>query len=227
MAPSTRPRISSPDSRARLLGRIGREGQAQGAALFGVGEHRGGVVGPDDHQFGRADGGHHVGHLDVAGLRHRTRVERGDLRHVQVGGADEAGGVLGVGDQHAAAVDAGGLQPFAVVGEIHTCRTHQYGVSAQHADGVRHVAGHPAPVDHEIVDEEAQRHLLQMLGQELLGEPPGNRIRWSVAMDPVTAIVTKCHALHSSNRPGRALACVSRADYMAPPHCGADVAPRC
>ena len=38
-------------------------------------------------------------------------VERGDLGHVGVGGADEAGGVLRLGDVHRAAVDAVPLEP--------------------------------------------------------------------------------------------------------------------
>ena len=82
-------------------------------------------------------------------------------------------------------------QPFAVVVEVLADGADQRGVAAEHADGVGHVAGHAAAVDHQIVDQEAQRHLLQMLGQQLFGEPPGKRIRWSVAMDPVTAMVTK------------------------------------
>ena len=49
--------------------------------------------------------------LDVAGLGHGAGVEGGDLGHVGVGRADEAGGVPGLGDVHRRAVDAVALQP--------------------------------------------------------------------------------------------------------------------
>src|SRR6058998_2235617 len=44
-------------------------------------------------------------------------------------------------------------------------------ITAEHADRERHVACDAAAVDDQIVDEEAQRHLLQMIRQELLREP--------------------------------------------------------
>jgi hypothetical protein len=85
-----------PGQAGQLLGGVGGKRQAELAALLGVHHHRVGVVGPDDDQVRLADRGHHVSQLDSAGLRHRARVERGDLGHVQVRGADEAGGVRGL-----------------------------------------------------------------------------------------------------------------------------------
>ena len=127
--------------------------------------HGVGVVGADDDQLRLADGRHHVGELDVAGLRHGTGVERRDLGHVEVGGADETRGVRGFGDQHVVAVDAVGLQPFAVFAEVVAGRTDQRHVAAQHADGERDVSRHAAAVNHQVVDQEAERYLLQMIGQ--------------------------------------------------------------
>jgi hypothetical protein len=115
----------------------------------------------------------HVGELDVARLAHRARVERRQLCHVVVGGADEPRGVGGVGDQHAVAVDAVAGEPFAVLAEVLADGADQGGRTAQDADRVGHVARHATAVDHQIVDQEAQRHLLQVFGQQLLGEPPG------------------------------------------------------
>ena len=80
-----------------------------------------------------------------------------------------------------------------VVVEVLAYGADERDVTAEHADGVGHVACDAAAVHDQIVDQEAQRHLLQVIGQQLLGELPGNRIRWSVAMDPVTAMVTKRH----------------------------------
>ncbi len=122
---------------------------------------------------GLPDGRHDVGELDVAGLRHGARIERGDLGHVHVGGADEACGVRGLGDQHVVAVDAVGLQPFAVVAEVVAGRTDQCHVAAQHADGEGDVSRHAAAMNHQVVDQETERHLLQMIGQQVLGKPAG------------------------------------------------------
>ena len=56
---------------------------------------------------------------------------------------------------------------------------------------------------------------------------PGKRIRWSVAMDPVTAIVTKCHALHSLSRPGGAPSLRIKSRLYGPTPRDADVARCC
>ena len=157
----------------QLLGRIGGERQAELAALLGVQEHRIGVVGADDHQFRCPDAGYDVGKRDVAGLRHRPRIEGRDLRHVVVGGADEPSGVGGVRDEHVVAVHAGGLEPLPVVVEVLAYGAHERDVTAEQADGVRHVACDAAAVHHQIVDQEAQRNLLQVIGQQLLGKPAG------------------------------------------------------
>ena len=157
----------------QLLGRIGGEAQAQFPTLLGMVEHRRRVVGADDHQFGLARCRDDVRKPDVAGPRHRARVERRDLGHVQICRAHEPCGVLSVGDQNVLAVDARRLQPFPVVGEVDTGRTDQQRATAEHTDRIGHVAGHPAVVNHEVLDQEAQRHLLQMLGEELFGKPPG------------------------------------------------------
>ena len=157
----------------QLLGGISGECQAELPAFVGVGDHGIGIVGPDDHQIGLAAGSDHAGQRDVSGLRHRARVKRCDLRHLRIGGADEPRGVLGVGDQNVGAVDAHRLQPFPVIGEVDTGRTDKHRTAAEYPDGVRHVPGDAAPMHHEIIDQETQGHLLQMLGQQLLGELAG------------------------------------------------------
>ena len=65
------------------------------------------------------------------------------------------------------------LQPFAIVAEVVAGRADQRDVTAQHADGVGDVARHTAAMNHQVVDQEAERYLLQMIGQQLLGEPAG------------------------------------------------------
>ncbi len=68
-------------------------------------------------------------------------------------------------------VDAVRLQPLAVVAdEVVTSGSDQSHVAAEHADGEGDVSGDAAAVDHQVVDQEAQRHLLQMLGQQVFGE---------------------------------------------------------
>jgi hypothetical protein len=64
------------------------------------------------------------------------------------------------------------LQPFAVIAdEIVTGGPHQSHVPAEHPDGEGDVSGHSAAVDHQVVDQEAQRYLLQVFGQQVFGEP--------------------------------------------------------
>ena len=154
----------------QLLRRVGGEGQAERAALLGVQEHRVGVVGADDHQIRCAPSRYDIGQLDVAGLRHRTGVEGRDLGHVLVRGADESGGVGGVRHQHAVAVHAVAGEPAPVVVEVLAYRADERRVPAEDADGVGHVSRDAAAVDDQIVHQEAQRHLLQVFGQQLLGE---------------------------------------------------------
>ena len=64
-------------------------------------------------------------------------------------------------------------QPFAVFAEVVAGRADQRDVAAQHADGEGDVARHAAAMNHQVVDQEAERNLLQMIGQQVLGEPAG------------------------------------------------------
>jgi hypothetical protein len=66
---------------------------------------------------------------------------------------------------------ATGLQPLAIIGEIGAGGPHQHRVSTERTDRVRHISRDAAPMHHKVVDEEAQRHLLQVFGEQLLGEP--------------------------------------------------------
>jgi len=67
-------------------------------------------------------------------------------------------------------VDAVSVQPLAVVVEVVTGRPHQRDVATEHADCVGDVAGHAAPMNHQVVHQETQRHLLQVLGQQVFGK---------------------------------------------------------
>jgi hypothetical protein len=74
-------------------------------------------------------------------------------------------------DQHVVGVDAVRLQPFAVITDkIVTGGAHQGDVATKHPDGIGDVSGHAAPMNHQVVHQETQRHLLQMLGQQVLGK---------------------------------------------------------
>ena len=139
----------------QLLRRVGGEGQTERAAFLGVQEHRVGVVGADDHQIRCAPSRHDIGQLDVTSLRHRTGIERRDLGHVLVCGADESGRVGGVRHQHAVAVHAVAGEPAPVVVEVLPDGADQRRVSAEDADGVGHVSRDAAAVDHQIVHQEA------------------------------------------------------------------------
>ena len=59
------------------------------------------------------------------------------------------------------------------------------------AHAVRDVRGHAAAPHDEPVDEERHGQAVELLGHERLGEAsPGKVMRWSVAMEPVTATRT-------------------------------------
>jgi hypothetical protein len=138
-----------------------------------VADHRGRIVRADQHEVQAADAGGDRGELDVARLRHRAGVERGDLVEVVVGGAHEPRGVGDRADVHRAAVDAMPLQPGAVVGEVGADRAEQDRAQAELAHAERDVRRHAAAAYHQVVDEERQRHLVQLVGDELVGEPAG------------------------------------------------------
>ncbi len=155
----------------QLLARIRGERQPQRPALLGVAEHRLGVVGTDDHKIGCTRARNDVGQLDVTGLRHSSRVERGDLGHVLVCGADKPGRVGRLRDEHAVTVHTVAGEPLPILIEIRANRPHQHRAAAQHAHGESHVSRDTSAMHDEVVNEETQRHLLQMVGEELLGEP--------------------------------------------------------
>ena len=90
---------------------------------------------------------------------------------VGVGGADEAGGVLQLGDAHAGAVDAVALQPGPVVREVLAGGSDQDRSLPEvgHAEG--DVGGDTPAADLEVLDQEGHRNLLELLLQQAVGEP--------------------------------------------------------
>jgi len=135
-----------------------------------VAEHAVRVVGADQHQAEAARTFGDRQQFDVARLGHRARVERGDLAQIVIGGADEPRGVRDLRDVHTRGVHAVSFQPGPVVLEVRTDRSDQNRPHTQHTEPERHVRTDPAAPDHEIVGEEGQRHAMQLLGDELLGE---------------------------------------------------------
>jgi hypothetical protein len=137
-----------------------------------VAQHGVRVVRADEHQVEAADLLRDGRQLDLAGLGHRAGVERRDLAHVVVGGADEPRGVGGLGDVHARAVDAVALEPGLVVTEVVADSADQHGGCAQYGHAERDVRADTAATNHQVVDQEAQGDAMQLLGHELLCEPP-------------------------------------------------------
>ncbi|BCB84003.1 hypothetical protein Psuf_013160 [Phytohabitans suffuscus] len=156
-----------------LLGDVRDERVATLAALLRVADHRVRVVGADQHEVEAADALGDRRQLDVAGLAHRAGVERGDLAQVVVGGADEAGGVRHLADVHRLAVDAVPLQPRAVVGEVGTHRAQEQRAQAELGHAERDVGGDATSPHDQVVDQERQGDLVQLIGDELVGEPTG------------------------------------------------------
>ena len=155
-----------------LLARVGDERVAALPALLGVAEHPVGVVGADQDVRRRADLRHDRRELDQPRLAHRARVERGELGAGGVGGADEPGRVVGVGDPHVVAVHAVPLQPRAVVGEVVARAADQHRAEPEPAQAEAHVGGDAAAPDLEVVDQERHRQLVELLDDEGVLELP-------------------------------------------------------
>ncbi len=120
-------------------------------------QHGVGVVGADEHEVEPAQPVGHGRQLDVAGLAHRAGVERRDLAHVLVGGADEPRGVGDVADVHRQAVDAVALEPTPIVEvEVGADRPDESRGESElrHAEG--DVRRDSAPTNHKVIDEERQ-----------------------------------------------------------------------
>ncbi|GAA3010686.1 hypothetical protein GCM10017559_36530 [Streptosporangium longisporum] len=92
---------------------------------------------------------------------------------VLVGGAQEPGGVVDLGDVHGVTVDAVTLQPGAVVGEVRADRADQDGPQPQAAHAEGDVCRAAATADLQVVHQERQGHPVELLGDELVAEAPG------------------------------------------------------
>ncbi len=82
------------------------------------------------------------------------------------------------------------VQPRPVLVEVGAGGAHQDRVRAElsHAEG--DVGPDTAPAYVEVVHEEGEGDRVQLVRDELVGEAAGKVIRWSAAMEPVTAIRT-------------------------------------
>jgi hypothetical protein len=65
------------------------------------------------------------------------------------------------------------LQPSPVLAEIGPDRTDQERRAAEHAEREGDVAGHATGPDHHVVHQETQREPVELLHDELVGEPTG------------------------------------------------------
>jgi hypothetical protein len=175
VAPSMSGMISWPSMRASCCEGSAAKGVAAEPALLGVAQHRLRVVRADEDDVGLAHPVDDRTQLDLAGLGHRARVERGDLVLLGVGGAHEARGVPRLGHVDAGGVDVVALQPGLVVGEVGSDRPDEHRAQAQapHAEG--DVGGDPSPPDLEVLDEEGQGDLVELVRHERVGEPPRER----------------------------------------------------
>ena len=173
-----------------LLREVGGERDAARAALLGVAEHRLGVVRADQHQVEAADPVRDRLELDEAGLAHRAGVEGADLVVVGVGGADEARGVQHLGDPHGVGVDAVALQPGAVVVEVGAGRADEDRPGAELAHAEAMFAPTPPRRTSRLSTRKERETVCSWSATNWSAKRPGKVIRWSVAMEPVTAIRT-------------------------------------
>jgi len=153
--------------------RVGRERDLVLDALLGEREHRVGVAGADHDELDPAG---QLAEVDLPVLRHRARVERGDLVHVEVGRGHVPGRMVPRRLPDAAGVDAVPVQPLAVAGEVALPRrADEQRPQAQAAEPERDVRRDAAAPDLERVDEEGQRDLVEFVRHELLDKPGRER----------------------------------------------------
>jgi hypothetical protein len=155
----------------QLLGRVGGEPVPPLATLLGVPDHRRRVVRGDHHQVQPAVGGGDRTQFDLPCAGHRAGVEGRDLVHILVGGADEPGRLHVLAPVDLGAVHAVPGQPGVVVAEVGAGRADQDRVEPQGRHPEADVGRHPAAAHHQVVDQERQRHPVQLIGQQRLGEP--------------------------------------------------------
>jgi len=79
--------------------------------------------------------------------------------------------VRDIADVYRLAVHPVTLQPGPVVGEVGADRADQDRPQAELAHPERDVGRDPATPHDQVVHQERQRHLVQLVGQELFGEP--------------------------------------------------------
>jgi hypothetical protein len=154
-----------------LLAGIEDVADAERAALIGILHHGAGIVGRHDRQIAVAD----AAERELAGVGHRARVERRDLVVVLVGAAEEGRRELAGHLHDVRGVDAGRLEPAPIFAEVLAGRRHEKGALAEQGQGVRDVRrAAAAPLVHRV-HEEAQADAVDVLRQQVLGEPAGKR----------------------------------------------------
>ena len=79
--------------------------------------------------------------------------------------------MAGLGDQDAGGVDAGGVEPAAVLGlEVAADCADQQGAMPELGECERDVGAAPTAADVEVLDQERQRDLVELVGHERVGE---------------------------------------------------------
>lgn len=173
-----------------LLGEVRGERNVPGATLLRVAEHRLRVVRADEDEVEAADAVGDGLQLDEAGLTHRAGVEGADLVVVGVRGAHETGRVQRLGDAHGGGVHTVPVEPRAVLVEVRARRADQDRARAELSHAERDVRADTAPAYVELVDEEGEETVCSWSATSWSAKRPGKVIRWSVAMEPETAIRT-------------------------------------
>ena len=144
--------------------------KSPGPALVGVPLHGLGIVRRDDHQVQAADPVGDRLELDLSRLGHGAGVEGADLGVVGVGGADEPGGVLGLGDVDRPGQHPVPIEPGPVLAEVLPDRADQQRVEAERRQPEADVGRDAAALDLQVLDQEAERDLVQVLDHQRLGE---------------------------------------------------------
>jgi hypothetical protein len=146
-------------------------GHAERTALLCVLEHRSGVVRRHNREPAVLD----RAERQLAGIGHRTGVERRNLIALDVGAAEERGRELSWNLADEGRIHPRGLEPPAILVEILSRRGHQTRLLAEQRQRVGDVrCASTAALVHRV-HEKAEADPRHVLGQEVFGELPRKR----------------------------------------------------
>ena len=155
-----------------LLRGIGRERKSSITAYVRMAQHALGIVGTDEDEVEAADLVVERGQVYFACIGHGTGIKRDNLRVGIVSRNGATGRVKGGRHVEVPALDPGLHEPVAVaqVVEVLANGRHQQRLVSEGGESEGDVGATTAASDVQVIDQERQRNLVELIGNEGIGE---------------------------------------------------------